>query len=68
MAERKKKPAAGKPKDDSRSKHMVRLTEEEHTMLKALADKNDRKIVAELRIALRNHFRTAGMLPPATPT
>lgn len=67
MAERKK-PKPDKGKDESRSKHMVRLTEEEHTMLKSLADRNDRKIVAELRVALRNHFRATGMLPPATST
>lgn len=47
---------------------MVRLTEEEHTMLKELADANDRKIVAELRIALRTHFRTNGRLPQASST
>ncbi len=63
MAERKKK-KDDKPKDESRSRHMVRLSEEEHAMLKELADKNDRKIVAELRIALRNHFKAAGMSPP----
>lgn len=43
---------------------MVRLTEEEHAMLKELAKHNDRKIIAEVRIAIRNHFVAAGLQPP----
>lgn len=48
-------------KDHHKSRHMVRLTPEQHAALKALAHRNTRKMTDELTRALNEHFRREGL-------
>jgi hypothetical protein len=48
-------------KDQHKSRHMVRLTSEQHAALKALALRNTRKMTDELTRALNEHFKREGL-------
>lgn len=48
-------------KDQHKSRHMVRLTPEQHAALKALAQRNTRRMTDELTRALNEHFRREGL-------
>jgi hypothetical protein len=54
-----------KPIDQHKSRGMIRLPEELHLLLKELADRNERAMTRELRIALVKHLKENGMWPPA---
>jgi hypothetical protein len=52
-----------KPTDQHKSRGMIRLPEELHTLLKELAEKNERAMTRELQIALVKHLQENGMWP-----
>jgi hypothetical protein len=62
---RKKKPTDHQPPTDQhKAKGMIRLPEELHALLKQLADRNERAMTRELRIALVKHLQENGLWPP----
>lgn len=56
-----------KPADRHKPRRMVGLTPEEHDLLSHLAEKNQRPLLWELRIALANHFAANGLKPRSKP-
>ena len=65
MASRKKPgDKMPKTKDQHRSRKMFRVPDEYHQLFKELSRENNRPMSWELKLALRNHLKASGKIPP----